>query len=401
MEKLTSREEALAILFAHWEPRAGTETVPVDRALGRVAAREYCARHSIPVVRASAMDGVAVDSSRFAAGCPDTAAWQPGTDYVRADTGDDFDDHFDAVIRIEDVTLLPGGGLRLREGLDVTPGMNVKGVGSTFRKGARLNDTGLPLRPADLAALAMGGVTELEVWKKPCVAFLPTGSELIPIGAPLHRGCNYDTNSLMVCQTLEEMGAEPLCFPIVRDDPEKLRAALHKALDKADIVIINGGSSKGDEDFSTRLLAAEGELLFHGVSAAPGRPMSMAIIGGKPVINMAGPAVAAFYSLEWCIRPIVCRWLHTPVPERQKLRCRLTRDLRGGNPVDLLCLAEVRRDRDGCTVTPLARGQADLPAMLRANAMVIRPIGSGPCRAGEEIEVELLRSTGQLPFGED
>ena len=397
MEKMTSRKDALAILFEKWAVPTQTEVIPVTEALGRVPVGEYTARHSIPVVRSSAMDGVAVPSSRFADGMPDTTVWQRGVDYDRADTGDDFDDKFDSVIRIEDVTLLPSGGIEIHEGVTVTPGMNVHGAGSSFREGTKLIDSGLPLRPCDLAALAMGGVLEVEVYKKPRIAFIPTGSELIPLGAPLHRGCNYDTNSLLVRLSLEEMGAEPVCYPIVRDDPEKLKEALHKALDEADIVIINGGSSKGDEDFNTRLLASEGKLLFHGVSAAPGRPMSMSIVNGKPVINMAGPALAAFYSLEWCIRAIVCRCLHLPVPEKQKIRGVLTKDFHGGSPIDFLCRCEVRRGENGYTITPLGRGQADLPATLRTNAMYISPIGDNNYAAGDELEVELLRNIAEIP----
>lgn len=397
MEKLTSRKEALALLFEKWTAPVQTEVVPVTEALGRVPVGEYTARHSIPVVRSSAMDGVAVPSARFAAGMPDTTVWQRGVDYDRADTGDDFDDKFDAVIRIEDVDLLPSGGIAIHEGVTVTPGMNVHGAGSSFREGTKLIDSGLPLRPCDLAALAMGGVLEVEVYKKPRIAFIPTGSELIPLGAPLRRGCNYDTNSLLVRLSLEEMGAEPVCYPIVRDDPEQLKAALHKALDEADVVIINGGSSKGDEDFNTRLLASEGEFLFHGVSAAPGRPMSMSIVSGKPVINMAGPALAAFYSLEWCIRAVVCRCLHIPVPEKQKIRGVLTKDFHGGSPIDFLCRCEVRRSANGYTITPFGRGQADLPATLRTNAMYISPIGDNNYAAGDKLEVELLRNIAEIP----
>lgn len=398
MEKFTSRQQALAVLFEKWTPLMETETIPVTQALGRIPAISYTAQHSIPVVRASAMDGVAVDSARFADGMPDTTAWQRGIDYDRADTGDDFDDRFDAVIRIEDVTLLPSGGIQIKEGVAVTPGMNVHGEGSNFRKGTKLNDSSLPLRPSDLAALAMGGVLDVEVYKKPRIAFIPTGSELIPIGAPLRRGCNYDTNSLLVGLSLEEMGAQPIRYPIVPDNPEQLKLALYKALDEADVVIINGGSSKGDEDFNTRLLASEGEFLFHGVAAAPGRPMCMSIINGKPVINMAGPALAAFYTLEWCIRAIVCRCLHIPVPEKQTIRGTLTKPMRGGAPLDILSRVEVHRSENGYTVTPLGRGEADLPAMLRTNAMLISGAGSQSYAAGDEIEVELLRNIAEIPF---
>ena len=183
----------------------------------------------------------------------------------------------------------------------------------------------------------------------------------------------------------------------IPDDPEALSTALHEALRDADIVILNGGSSKGDEDFNTRLLAAEGELLFHGVSAVPGRPIGAAIIGGKPVINMAGPALAAFYTLEWCIRPLVCHWLGLPVPERPRLKARLTEGFSGAAPMDMLCRMEVRRGENGYTATPMQRGKADLPAMLRTNAMVISPIGDRNYQAGEELEVELLRNIAEIP----
>ena len=316
---------------------------------------------------------------------------------MRADTGDDFDDRFDSVIRIEDVTMLPEGGFTLRECVAVTPGMNVRGSGSSLRKGAKLIEPGLPLRPTDLAALAMGGWDRVTLLKKPRVAFLPTGSELIPVGAPMERGKNYDTNSLMVRLSLEEMGAECVPFPIIPDLPAALRNALYQALEEADVVIVNGGSSKGSEDFNTRLLASEGELLFHGVSAVPGRPMGAAILRGKPVINLAGPALAAFYGLDWCIRPLVCRALGLPVPERVKVKARLTGPFSGAAPMDMLCPMEVRRRSDGFAVTPLQRGGADLPAMLRTNALYVSPVGDRNYAAGDEIEVKLLRNIAELP----
>ena len=397
MDKLISRQEALKRILEKWSFTPGTEVLPLAEALGRVPAGEYEAKESIPLVRASAMDGVAVAAARFAAGTPDTAVWKKGEDYVRADTGDDFDDLFDSVIRIEDVTMLPQGGFRLREGVAVTPGMNVRGSGSSLRKGAKLIEPGLPLRPTDLAALAMGGWDQVTVLRRPRIAFLPTGSELIPIGAPMQRGKNYDTNSLMVRLTLEEMGAECVPFPIVPDIPAALRNALHQALEEADVVILNGGSSKGGEDFNARLLDSEGELLFYGVSAVPGRPMGAAILRGKPVINLAGPALAAFYGLEWCIRPLVCRWLGLPLPKRVKVKAKLTAPFSGAAPMDMLCRMEVRRGKDGYSATPLQRGGADLPAMLRTNALYVSLVGDRNYAAGDEIEVELLRNIAELP----
>lgn len=396
MEKMLTKAAALQLLFSRWDAPVRTEVIPTAEASGRVPVREYTAQYDIPVFRASMMDGIAVRSADFQAPLH-TQLWRRGEDYIRADTGDDFDDRFDAVIPIEAVTFQPDGGVLLRWDKPVTPGLNVRGCGSTLRAGTTVAVPGLPLRGTDLAALEMGGHTQVEVYVRPRVAFLPTGSELIPPGAPLRRGCNFDTNSLMAKCMLEEMGAVPVCLPIVPDDPEKLRTALTEALRRADLVVINGGTSKGDEDYGTRLLAREGELLLHGAAAGPGRPIGIALVQGKPVINLSGPAIGAFYGLDWCVRPIVCRFLHLPVPRRERVRGVLTRDMRCAPPMEFLCRVEVRRQGDSCTVTPLNRGQADLPSILRSNAMFLSPIGESIYPAGTSVEVELLRDMSLLP----
>ena len=124
------------------------------------------------------MDGIAVRSADFAEGMPDTSSWEPGKDYIRADTGDDFDDRFDAVIAIENVTFLPDGGLQLSPDTKVTKGSNVKPCGADVKKGTLLAQAGKRLTALDLAAIGMGGADCVTVRKKPVVAFVPTGSEL-------------------------------------------------------------------------------------------------------------------------------------------------------------------------------------------------------------------------------
>ena len=397
MEEHVTKERALELLFGAWTPERHTETVHIDDAYGRVLAKDYYALHGIPVVRASGMDGVAVDSARFRDGVPDMSGWRPGVDYVRADTGDDFDDQFDAVIRIEDVTILPEGGLKLHEGVTVTPGMSVRGPGSTFKEGTKLTNRGLPLRGIDLAALAMGGITEVEVYRRPRIGFIPTGSELIPAGAPLKRGQNYDTNSIIAKHMLAELGAEPICYPIVRDDRNLLKPALDKALQECDAVVIDGGSSKGEEDYNTRLLESEGKLLLHWVLAGPGRPVGIAVCSGKPVINLAGPPVGMLFGMHWCIRALVCSFLGLPVPEGEKVRATLTEDMRCAPRFDFLNLVEVLRDGDKYYVEPRDRGRTPLPVILKSNALFVSPAGESFYAAGTEIEVELMRDRSLLP----
>lgn len=392
---LISKEEALRRLFEHWHPQQKTETIAVTEAAGRVLAEDQFALYDLPVVRASTMDGVAVHSDRFENGLPDTSDWRMGVDFIRADTGDDFDDAFDAVIAIENVRLLDNGGIEFLSNVNGRKGFNVKPKGADVRRGALLAKKGTVLTALDLAAIGMGGISEIPVVRKPKVSFIPTGSELVPVGQPLKRGQNFDTNSILVAQMLRDMGAEPVLHPIVKDDPEALRNAFEKMLDESDIVLINAGTSKGHEDYCAGLLKEQGQVLFHGVAAVPGRPMSMAMVGDKPAVNLSGPAFAAFYSMDWAVRAMVCRALDIPVPQRDCVEAVLTERFQMPSSYSSMTSFRVERQTDGTyTATPLIlRGpkSAGVVASMTANGVYVSQLGEKIHEAGEKIKIELLR----------
>ena len=185
-----------------------------------------------------------------------------------------------------------------------------------MRKGETIVSAGQTITALDLASLLSGGITELAVIKKPIVGFIPTGSELIPPGTPPQRGQNIESNAILASHLISEIGGEPLCYPIAKDVKHELREVLRQALDECDIVIINGGSSKGLEDYNTKIISEYGEMISHWVKAAPGRPFGMAIAENRPLINLSGPPAAAFYGLEWCLRPVIARAMN--LPERQR-----------------------------------------------------------------------------------
>lgn len=400
LANLISKEEALSRLFSKWPPQPETEVVPLAECVGRVLAEDQFARYNLPLVRASTMDGVAVESQRFRNGVPDTSGWRMGVDFIRADTGDDFDDKYDAVIAIENVTLLENGGISILPQLNVFPGLNVKPCGTDLKEGALLAKAGTRLTVMDMTAIAMGGGAEVPVLRKPRVGFLPTGSELVPPGSPLSRGQNFDTNSLLVGELLRQMGAEPILHPIVRDDKAALTAAVEELLPRCDILLINAGTSKGGEDYCAGLLAEKGEVLFHGVAAVPGRPMSMAILEGKAAVNLSGPTFAAFYSMDWAVRAIVCRWLNQPIPQRVKVTATLTEKLQVPSFFSVMGAVRLERSPEGgYLATPLAlRGpkSAGTAAALTANGVYISQLGEKTHEAGETIEVELLRGLEEI-----
>lgn len=400
MDGFPTREQALKDFFESWSCQEEIEYIPLEEAAWRVTARALHSVNTLPVVRSSACDGIAVDAARFAGGVPDYTGWKLGEDFVRADTGDDFDDRFDAVIPIEEADLEGDRLVFLSPDLDIKPGSNVNPRGSTIQEGELLVGANLPLRPVDLAALAMGGIAVVPVRKRPKVAFLPTGSELVPPQVRPARGQNVDTNSVMVRHQLVRMGAEPLIFPITSDDPEALRRRLREALAMADLVILNAGTARGGEDFSVSLLEEEGKLIHHYVSAAPGRPMALAVIDGKPVINLPGPSLAAFFGMNWCVRAVINRFLHLPMQRRPRIRGVLMEDIRTNPNMAILCKLRVEAEDGEYRFYPLSFHSGTMPQCLTSSAMYVSDVGESLLEKGTVIEAELLRDASCLEGGE-
>lgn len=390
-ENLPSRAWVTQALLEKWSVTPEREQIPVEQACGRLLAETVYSRCTIPVVRASAMDGVGVCSAAFANGIPDMSQWTMGNEFVRADTGDDFDDKYDAVIPIERVKVGEHQGLNLDDDVQVTPGMGIRPRGSTLKEGDLLVKANVPLRPVDLSALVMGGVTHVQVYRKPRVAFIPTGSELIEPGAEMARGKVYDSNSILARQLLIEMGAEPVMFPIVRDDMGQINDVFEQALRQADIVIINGGSSKGSEDYNARLLTERGEVLCHGVAAAPGRPMCVALVDNKPAVNLPGPPLALFYGMDWLVRALICKATRLPFPKRPTITATLSEDIKYGKTMEILCKMSVCHTENGYEAQQISFKGSNGAQALCSDAMYITDPKTDFCPKGSEIQVELLR----------
>ncbi|MDR1657720.1 MAG: molybdopterin molybdotransferase MoeA [Deltaproteobacteria bacterium] len=392
MLSLTPKEDVLVRLAKAWEPPLRTELVAVTEALGRILAQNYYSLNRLPQVRSAAMDGYAVKSAAFSSSTPpDTSDWVLGIDYQRADMGDDFDDAFDAVILVEEAQQT-GGKVSFKPLKPVVPGLNVRPAGSQIEIGDLLAKKFRPLLPKDLAMLQMGGAPFVEVLTKPLVAYIPTGTELINPGEPLRRGVNIDTNSILAQKTLELFGAAFWKFPIIKDDPLALVEAFEQALAGADIVVLAGGSSKGGEDYCAKILGQKAQLLVRGVAAAPGKPMGLFIASGKPVVNLPGPMIAAYYGLEWCLSFLVARWLRQPVRPRPKVRAVLTEPLDAPKELSFLFNLKLSQGPDGGWLAkPLDPRKVRTHEGIDANAHYMSELGRGRLEAGEEIVAEVLR----------
>ena len=383
-----TKQEFLDSLFRKWNPDPQTEIVPLHQAKGRILAENQYAKYDFPVFRASQMDGIAVRSDDFKDGMPDTSGWVEGKDYVRADTGDDFDDAFDAVIMIEQVELLEDRGpiLHLDPGQEITPGTCVAPKGSRLSRGELVAYGGFTIDGVALSSLANGGITDVPVIRKPRIGYIPTGSELIPPGSVPQRGQNINSNAPLVEGLLEKFGAEPVIYDIVPDDRALLSAALNKAIQETDIVLMSGGSSKGEEDYTTRLFEEHGSLLTHWVKAVPGRPMSVALddATGTPLVNLSGPPAACLHGIIWCVNAIIGRWMGRRPFEFPREWAVLDEDLHGPGIMEMLQTLFLYRAPDGMLHAEFTNRS------LASNGFYITSLGEEYEPAGEMILVSLL-----------
>ncbi len=391
------REEALKRFLEGVEMPRRTETVTTAEALGRVSAAPVFARLSMPGYHASAMDGIAVRAeSTFSASDQNPLRLDPGEGFQTVDTGDPLPAGFDAVIKVEETQPLPGGEVEILA--PATPWQHVRPVGEDVVAGELILAAFHTLRPQDLGALLAGGVLELKVLAKPKAVIIPTGSEVIPAGAERNRGDIPDFNSTVIAAYLQEWGAEPVLYPIVSDDLEKLTEALTKALAEGDLVIINAGSSAGREDFTNRVIGQLGEVLLHGVATRPGKPTILGHSNGKPVVGLPGYPVSAYMSLEWFTRPLLYRYRGQPLPQKEKLEAVLGRRVISEMGVEEHVRMAVGFVGERFIANPLTRGAGVTMSLVRADGLLVIPEHSLGFEQGEPVTLELYRPAAELRY---
>jgi putative molybdopterin biosynthesis protein len=392
----------------------GTEEIPLDEgATGRVLSEPVWARLSSPHYHASAMDGFALRSAATAQASPThPALLRVGEQTIYVDTGDPLPDWANAVVPIENVEPLASDGamardprqpdaIRLRESLP--PWSHVRPMGEDIVATELVLPSGHILRPFDLGAIAASGHSSLKVARRPRVAILPTGSELVPVGQPVKKGDIIEYNSLVLAAQVNSWGAEAVRFPITPDDMAQIRSRVREAAETSDLVLINAGSSAGSEDFSARIITELGQLLVHGVAVRPGHPVILgmlskdAVRGGQvPVIGVPGYPVSAALTGEIFIEPLLAAWLGRSPREPLEIEARLTRKVTSPAGDDDYMRVVVGRVGDEVLAAPLSRGAGVITSLVRADGLVVIPRGIQGLEAGSRVRVRLYRPPGEI-----
>jgi len=267
----------------------GVETIPLDEnALGRVTAESIWAKISSPHYHASAMDGFALRAITTNGALPSKPiTLEIGSDAEYVDTGDPLPGWANAVVPIENVESLDElGGISdeirkpasIRIRASVAPWSHVRPLGEDIVATQLVLPAGHILRPVDLGATAAAGHQEMRVTRKPKVAILPTGTELVPIGSHLRAGDILEYNSLVLAAQIKSMGGEATRYPVTKDDFDLICQHVQEAAQDHDLILLNAGSSAGAEDFSAKVVEKLGQLLVHGVAVRPGHPVILGMV---------------------------------------------------------------------------------------------------------------------------
>ena len=389
--------EAKSTFFSRLETvgfSGACETVPVTDACGRVIKNAAYARICSPHYNASAMDGVAVDSRiTFGASEKTPVTLLPG-DYTVVDTGDPVPDTCDAVIMVED--LIEAGDGKLQIISAVYPWQNVRQVGEDICMGDMAAPSGATLTPSLCGALLAGGITEIEVIKKPLVGIIPTGDEIVPPTGNPGKGDIIEFNSTVFKGMLEKFGALSKVYPIVPDKEELIKQAVEKALSECDIVLVSAGSSAGRDDYTSEIISSLGTVLIHGIAIKPGKPAVLGEAKGKPVIGIPGYPVSAIVIMDEIVGDVVSMYYGRQRTEAVTVKAVLAKKIVSSLKYTEYVRVSLGRIGNVLSAAPLARGAGVITSFTKADGVILVAQDCEGIEAGEEVQVRLNKPLWQI-----
>ena len=413
----------------------GIEQIPLDAALGRVLAADVKSPVDVPSFDRSNVDGYAViaedtfgaseevprlvdlaDEVIHTAVVPTTVV-KRGT-AVSIATGGMMPRGADAVVMVEHADILdgpakaghydrPDNGTKvvsgfsqtLRIGRAVTAGSGVSFAGTDITAGETVLRRGQILTSRDTGVLAAIGVATVDVWRKPVVAILSTGDEIIPPGQPMQPARIYDSNAQVLADAVRELGGEPLRLGITADDAGALRAKLQNALEVADVVLLSGGTSKGAGDISYRVVAELNDpgIVAHGVALKPGKPICLAATGGRPVVVLPGFPTSAIFTFHEFVAPVLSAMAGRTHEARATVQARLA--VRVNSEIgrtEYLLVGLVEGEDSALAAYPMGQGSGSVTTFSRADGFTTIDRHEEIVAAGTMVNVQLLGRELQL-----
>jgi molybdopterin molybdotransferase len=397
---LTPVETARERLLAAARPVRGLEELPLDAALGRVSARAVRATRPVPAFPRASWDGYAVRSADTRGARSDRPARLRIVGEIFAEdalgrplgkgesvaiaTGGCLPEGADAVAIFEDVRV-EGTAVELRR--SVPAGTRVARIGDDYARGAPVVAKGEVLSPAALGGLGAVGRATATVLRRPVVAIVPNGNELVAPGERLGRGQIHESNNRTLSALVAAAGGVPRPVAPVPDDARRIEVVLRRELGRADLVLVTGGSSVGERDYLPAIFPKLGRLLFHGVAVRPGKPTLAAVARGKLLVGMPGHPTSCLANGFWLLLPVLRRLAGLPGPGWVEGRARLSAAAGELTP-GLSTVVPLRIERG--RATPTFHDSSAITSLAGANAFALLEPGSGRLEAGTELPVRYL-----------
>ena len=399
---MKSLEEAREIFSERWQnARTAPEEIPTEESLGRVTSEPVFAKLSAPSYHSSAMDGVAVRAEEtYGTTEKDPKILEIGKNARWINTGQAIPDSYNAVILIEKVHQVDEKRIEIRS--PAYPWQNIRKVGEDIVATQMLLPQNHRIRAYDLGALISAGVLSIKVRKKPRVAIIPTGSELVnhrDIKRPDHlKGHQIiESNSVTLSGLVSESHGIPMVYDIVPDRETEIREALRNAVDsEADLILINAGSSAGSKDYTANIIEEMGEVLVHGVAMMPGKPTILGRINNKPVVGIPGYMVSAVLSYDQFVRPFLFNLQGIRPPKEKVLPVKPSRDIPSRLGTEEFLRVNIGKVGGKAIATPLPRAAGSITTLTRAEGILRIPSLSEGVTQDEVVKAELLVEEEEL-----
>ena len=367
-----------------------SEEVDVLGSLGRWTAEPVLARRSSPHYIASAMDGIAVQAASTYHATEVNPVNIPLNDILVVDTGDYVPAPYDAVIMIEDVNFINDYVQIIKPAV---PWQHIRSIGEDLVEQDMIVPSLTPIGPYEIASFRTASINRLPVIKKPVVAIIPTGTEIIEAANEnMAPGDIVESNSRMLAALCQQWGVESLRHDIVIDDKDLIRQAVNDVRNKADLIVICSGSSAGREDYTSAIVQELGHLIVHGLATRPGKPAILGIIDDKPVIGVPGYPISAQLIFSLFAKPILFKKMGQLAPEPLTMECSISRKLPSHAGVDEFVNVNIARISERAIAYPLNRGAGLSSILVKSDGVVHIPRGNEGLDAGARCEVILNRS---------
>jgi molybdenum cofactor synthesis domain-containing protein len=412
---ILSREEAMVRFGAALFPRAVPhEQRLISDALGCVLAQDIVAPIDVPPFDRSNVDGFAVRAADLAVASEaapvrvmlndeviacGTAPLRPvlsGTATSIA-TGGPLPRGADAVVMVEHTNPAAARAIEIRRA--ASPGQYVSYAGSDIARGETLLRAGTMIGSREIGMCAACGISEVTVTRRPQVAVLSTGDELVQPGTPLRPAEIYDTNGAIVAAAVNENGGEAIFLGAVADDEEALEATMRKAFETCDMLVLSGGTSKGAGDVSHRIIARLGPpgIIAHGVALKPGKPLCLAVCDGKPVVILPGFPTSAMFTFHDMIVPVLRRMAGLPPRSDAKVTAKVPVRIASELGRTEFVMVSLVEGTDGLIAYPSGKGSGAITSFAQADGFLKIDALADQLPAGSEAEVTLFTPHVRVP----